>query len=194
MPLAKKILIAVLTASLGVSSALALAACSDDDITADADEQVEVVLREFDISPQTAEVREGSVEFVAQNDGTRLHELAIESAGEELERSGEIDPGQSGGFTIDLAPGRYRIYDPRSNYRDRGMQATVVVTAEGGTVTERTVERTVVEEDPEVEEPEVQEPEVQEPEVQEPDVQPPPPPVVTQTVPAPPPAQTTTSP
>ncbi len=191
----KKIAVALLVVSLAGFSATALTACSEDDITSgDAEEQVSVVLRDFDITPERAEVAEGEIEFVVNNEGERVHELAIR-APDGTESTGEIEPGETGRMTVDLPPGSYRIYDPRSDYRDRGMDATVVVTGKSATVTERTVERTVVEEeDPDVEVPEAQEPEVQEPEVQEPEAQaPPPPPTVTQVVPAPrpPPAETT---
>ena len=185
--------IALLVAAFGAFSAFALAACSDDDITGDdGDDQVSVVLREFDISPEEAEASAGEIEFVIENEGNRVHELAIRTD-DGVERSGEIDPGESGSLTVNLPEGTYEMYDPRSNYRSRGMRATVVVTGDEATVTERTVERTVVEEDePDVEVPEVQEPEVQEPEVQTPPPPPPPPPpaTVTQVVPAEPETET----
>lgn len=184
--------VVALAASLGAGSALALAACSDDDITAgDAGEQVSVVLREFDITPERVEVAAGEVELVAENEGSRVHELAVRMRSG-IERSGEIEPGETGRMTVDLAAGTYEIYDPRDDNRARGMRATLVVTAESATVTERTVERTVVQEDePDV--PEVQEPELQEPEVQAPPPPPPPPPppTVTQVVPAEPDTPTT---
>lgn len=178
-------------ASLGAFSALTLAACSDEDITGgDAEDQVSVALREYDIAPERIEVTEGEIEFVVNNEGDRVHRLAVRTQSG-VERTGEIDPGDTERMTVDLPAGTYEIYDPRDDYRSRGMRATVVVTAESETVTERTVERTVVEEDePEVEVPEVQEPEVQEPEVQAPPP-PPPPATVTQVVPAEPDTSTT---
>lgn len=90
----RRITIVVLAASLGVFSAVALAACSEDDVTGnDAEEQVSVALREFDISPERVEVAEGEVEFVADNEGDRVHELAIRTASG-LERTGDIEPGR----------------------------------------------------------------------------------------------------
>ena len=187
--------VALLVAALGAFSALALAACSDDDITSDdGDEQVSVALREFDITPETVEVAAGEIEFVVNNEGDRVHELAVETD-DGVERTGEIEPGETGRMTVDLPAGTYEMYDPRGDNRARGMRATVVVTATTATVTERTVERTVVEEDePDVDVPEAQEPEVQEPEVQTPPPPPPPPPppaTVTQVVPAEPETETT---
>ncbi len=195
MPPFKKIVLTLLVALLGGFSAFALAACSEDDVTGDdAEDQVSVELREFDITPERVEVTAGEIEFVADNEGERLHELAIRTD-DGVETTGEIKPGETGRMTVDLPQGTYRIYDPRSNYRDRGMSSTVVVTGDTATVTERTVERTVVEEDdPDADVPEVQEPEVQEPEAPAPPPPPPPPPpaTVTQVVPAPEsPAETT---
>ncbi len=190
----KTILVAALAVALGALSAVALAACSDDDITGDSAEEVSVVLREFDISPERVRASEGAIEFVVNNEGNRVHELAVETA-TGVERTGAIKPGETGRVTVDLARGRHRIYDPRADYRERGMRAVVIVSGRRGTVTERTVERTVIEEDRDrdrdVDVPEVQEPEVQEPEVQPPPPPrpppPPPPPTVTRVVPAPPP-------
>ena len=196
----RKTLVAIFVASLGAFSALALTACSDDDITGnEAEEQVSVALREFDISPERVEVSKGKIEFVVNNEGDRAHELAIRTESG-VERSGVIEPGDTGRMTVDLPDGRYRMYDPRADYRSRGMRATVIVTDATRTVTERTVERTVVEDEPDVNVPEVQEPEVQEPDVQPappPQAPPPPPPppppaTVTQVVPAP--EEPTTSP
>jgi hypothetical protein len=196
----RSIVIVPLLAVLGALSALALVACSDDDIFGDdSDEQVEISLTERDLSPGRVTVDAGNIEFVVKNDGDRVHRFAIDTP-DGVERSDEIKPGKTANVTVDLSRGSYRMYDPRGGYRRRGVNGTVVVTSDekADTVTERTVERTVVEEDDDdVDVPEVDEPEVQEPEVQDPPAAPPPPPVapptVTKTVPAPPPppAETT---
>ena len=47
--------------------------------------------------------------------------------------------GRDRAVTVDLPDGRYRMYDPREDYRSRGMRATVIVTRRDPTVTERTV-------------------------------------------------------
>ena len=174
--------LAVLVASLGALSALGLAACSEDDITSgDADDQVSISLRDFDISPERARVEAGSVEFSVTNDGDRVHELAVRTPDGDVERTGEIQPGESDSMTVDLPAGTHRIFDPLRDYQDRGMTARVIARDRDGdrTVTERTA--TIIEED---EDPDVVVPEVQEPEVQPPPP-PPPPATVTQVVPAP---------
>ncbi len=192
----RSIVITSLAVLLGASSALALSACSDDDILGDdGDEQVEISVTERDLSPDRVSVDAGKIKFVVKNDGERVHAFAIDTA-DGVERTDEIKPGEEADITVDLSRGRYRMYDPRGGYRMRGVRGTVIVTADekAGTVTERTVERTVVEEDDDVDPPPVDEPEIQDPEVQEPPAAPPPavaPPPVTKTVPAPPPADPT---
>ena len=185
----RRTILAILVASLGAGSAVGLAACGEDDIIGEADDQVSISLRDFDISPERAEVAAGQVEFEVSNDGDRVHELAIRTP-DGVERTGEIQPGESDSITVDLPEGTHRLFDPLRDYQDRGMTAEVVATDDDDTVTERTVERTVIQEDePDPDVPEVQEPEVQEPEAQSPPPPPPPPPppaqTVTQVVPAP---------
>ena len=191
----RNITIAALVAALGSASAVGLSACSDDDVLGTDDDNVRISLTERDLKPGRVEVSDGTVEFEVHNDGDRLHAFAVETTNG-VKSIKEIEPGESETMSVDLAAGRYRMYDPRGGYRDRGVRGTVVVRSDrdrdSDTVTERTVERTVIDEEPDVVEPEVDEPEVQEPEVQEPapaqPAQPTPPPVVTQTVVTPPPA------
>ena len=183
-----------LVAGLGASSAVGLSACSDEDITGNGANDVELSVDERDLTPGRVEVDAGEIEFVVKNDGERVHAFAIET-GDGIERTENIDPGETGRVTVDLSVGNYRMYDPRGGYRRRGVSGTVVVTSDDAkTVTERTVERTVVEEAPDVDVPEIDDPEVQEPEVQQPPAPPAPPPTVTQTVPAPQPPPTETVP
>lgn len=194
MSFLRRIMLLGLVAVLGGVSAVGLAACSDDDITGDDADEVELSVSERDLSPDRVEVDAGEIEFVVRNDGERVHAFAVETP-DGVERTDNIDPGETGRITVELSEGSYRMYDPRGGYRNRGVSGTVVVRSDDDTdtVTERTVERTVVE-DPAEDLPDVDEPEVQEPEVQEPPAAPPPPPppaTVTQTVPAPPPAETT---
>lgn len=188
----RSIMVAGLVAVLGGGSAVALSACNKDDVLGnDDDGQVNVSLTERDLKPGRVEVSDGKVSFEVHNDGDRLHAFAVETTNG-VKSIREIEPGETEELTVELAAGRYRMYDPRGGYRARGVRGIVVVRSDDDTdtVTERTVERTVVdEEEPDVVVPETDDPEVQEPEVQEPPAQPPPPPppVVTQTVVAPPP-------
>ena len=178
-----KIVIALLVALLGGLSAVAVTGCADDE-----SEQVELSVTERDLSPGRVEVEAGEIEFVVKNDGERVHAFAVETP-DGIERSEDIDPGEEARLTVTLSDGRYRMYDPRGDYRARGVRGTVVVRSDDtGTVTERTVTERTVEED--TEEPrDVDEPPVT---VTERDVQPPPRPRPRRPQPPPPPPPTVT--
>ena len=195
----RSIMVSGFVAVFGAGSAIALSACSDDNIFGDGNQKVSVKLTERDLDPGRADVDAGTIDFEVRNGGDRLHAFAVQTA-DGVERISEIKPGDTETLTVDLPVGRYRMYDPRGGYRLRGVSGTVVVTSDDDTdtVTERTVERTVVDEEPVVTVPETDDPEIQDPEIQEPPPAPrppqapPPPPVVTQTVTAPPPPTETT--
>ncbi len=199
----RSIMVTGVVAVLGASSALALSACSDDNVFGGDGEEVNLSVTERDLTPARVVVRAGEIEFVVKNDGDRLHAFAIDTPGG-VERTKNIKPGETERVTVDLSRGRYRMYDPRGGYRERGVRGTVVVRPrendDTDTVTERTVERTVVEEEPDVDVPEVDDPEIQDPEAPPPPAKPapppvqPPPPTVTKTVPAPPPPEDGTTP
>ncbi|HEV2058495.1 MAG TPA: cupredoxin domain-containing protein, partial [Solirubrobacteraceae bacterium] len=123
----RRTILAILVASLGAGSAVGLAACSEDDITGDADDRVSISLRDFDISPERVEVTAGQVEIDVTNDGDRVHELAIRTPSG-VERTGEIQPGESDSITVDLPEGTHRLFDPLRDYQDRGMTARIVAT------------------------------------------------------------------
>lgn len=188
----RRIVVTLLVVSLGALSALAVTACDDDE-----NEQVELSLTERDLAPGRVQVTPGEVEFVVKNDGERRHAFAVETQ-DGIERTDDIEPGEEARLTVTLSSGRYRMYDPRGDYRARGVRGTVIVRSDDdtATVTERTVEeRTVEEEDSpgprDVDEPPatVTERQVQPAPRPRPRVQPPPPPprTVTETVPAEPP-------
>lgn len=138
----RKTLVALLVVSLGAFSALVVSACSDDEA-----EQVELSVTERDLSPARVQVEAGEIEFIVKNDGERRHVFAIETP-DGIERTKDIEPGEEARLTVTLPDGRYRMYDPRRDYRARGVRGTVVVESDDAdTVTERTVtERTIEEE------------------------------------------------
>lgn len=187
----RKSFIALLVTLLGALSAVAVTACDDDE-----NEQVELSVTERDLSPGRVEVRAGEIEFVVKNDGERRHAFAVETP-DGIERTEDIDPGEEARLTVRLLDGRYRMYDPRGNYRARGVRGTVVVGSDDtATVTERTVEERTVEEDAggprDVDEPPVTvtDREVQpapRPRPRRPPPSPTPPPTVTEEVPVEPP-------
>lgn len=185
-------MIAVLLATFGGFSAVAVTACDDDE-----SEQVELSVTERDLAPGRVEVEAGEIEFVVKNDGERRHAFAIETP-DGIERTDDIKPGEEASLTVTLPDGRYRMYDPRGNYRARGVRGTVIVRSDDtATVTERTVEERTVEEDTEEPPRDVDEPpvtvterEVQpapRPRTRRPQPAPTPPPTVTEEVPVEPP-------
>ncbi len=177
----KRIFIVLVVASLGGLSAVVVTACGEDDIVGDDDERVEISLTERDLSPGRVEVRPGEIEFVVENDGNRVHAFAVETP-DGIERTKDLEPGETETVTVNLPDGKYKMYDPLGDYRARGVRGTVVVTSDDtSTVRERTVtERTVEEEPPEGDEPPVtvteREREVQPPPRPRPQRPPPPPP------------------
>ena len=188
----RRLVVALVVASLGALSAVALSAC--DVVGGDSGEQVDVSVTEQDLTPARVEVGAGEVEFVVKNDGERVHEFAVESADGTIERTDTIKPGETDRITVDLADGKYQMYDPRGGYRSRGVSGTVVVGSDrANTVTERTVTERTVESDtdeaPTTTEPAVTETQT-ETQVQPPTPAPAPAPTVTKEVPAPPPPTT----
>jgi uncharacterized cupredoxin-like copper-binding protein len=196
----RRLVVALVVASLGALSAVALSACGDDG--GDSDRQVDVSLTERDLTPGRVDVRAGEVEFVVENDGERIHEFAVETGDGTIKRTDAINPGETDRITVDLADGKYEMYDPRGGYRSRGVSGTVVVGSDrANTVTERTVTERTVESDT-VEAPPPADPAVTETQT-ETQVQPPTPapapapapaPTVTEEVPAPPPMTSPTTP
>ncbi len=191
----RNVVVALLVVSLGALSAVALTACADDE-----SEQVELSVTERDLAPGRVEVAPGEIEFVVKNDGERLHAFAVETP-DGIERTDEIKPGEEARLTVTLPRGRYRMYDPRGEYRARGVRGTVIVTSDDtSTVTERTVEERTVEEDTPEPPRDVDEPPVTvtdrqvqpapRPRPRRPQRPPPPPPTVTEQVPVEPPPPT----
>jgi len=73
----RRMVVALVVASLGASSAVALSACGKDDVFGgDSGKQIDVSVTERDLTPARVEVRAGEVEFVVKNDGERVHEFA----------------------------------------------------------------------------------------------------------------------
>ena len=140
----RKIFVVAVVVTLGVFSGVLVSACGEDDV-----EEVELSVTERDLTPGRVEVADGEIEFVVKNDGQRTHAFAVETP-DGIERTENIKPGETGRVTVDLPDGRYRMYDPRGDYRARGVRGTVIVgsaTADTDTVTERTVTERTVEED-----------------------------------------------
>ncbi len=142
----KRLFLALLVAAAGALSAVAIAACDDnDEVTADSDEEVQIRITDTVLDPERVEVRPGTIRFLVDNDSDQTHELAVETPNG-VEQSGAIEPGDSGSVTVELDEGEYEMYDPLKNYRERGVEGVVVVSGDTDTVTEEDTD-TVTEED-----------------------------------------------
>ncbi|MBW3549192.1 MAG: cupredoxin domain-containing protein [Actinobacteria bacterium] len=137
----KRLLLGLLIAAAGAFSAVAISACDDnDEVLGDSAQEVDIRITDGALEPDRVEVTAGTIRFEIENEGDQTHELAVETTNE-VEESGAIDPGGSVTMTVNLPEGQYAMYDPLENFRERGLEGTVIVNE-----TTNTVERTVTEE------------------------------------------------
>jgi len=75
-------------------------------------------------------LRAGSYEVEFSNDGSSLHNLVVARDGQPVAQTdGEVSPGSSDTFTVQLDPGRYVFFCSVANHRSMGMEVTVEVSA-----------------------------------------------------------------
>jgi len=90
---------------------------------------VQVSMVEFEIEMPKL-LPPGPTKFIVTNNGQNSHNFAIEGPeGERLLSEQPLKPGQKGIMQIDLKPGKYVVYCPVFNNRDRGMKVDLTVTA-----------------------------------------------------------------
>lgn len=91
---------------------------------------IQVVLREWAISPSTENVPAGTVVFQVRNEGQYEHALEVEGNNEEKETD-HIAAGQTATLAVDLKPGTYELYcpieDTHGKHQERGMRTTITV-------------------------------------------------------------------
>lgn len=96
------------------------------DSAAPTGEVVEVGLSEYRIDmPTTLPI--GPVTFLITNYGTLTHGFAIEGPRVDAALTHELEPGQSGAFTVDLQSGTYSVTSPTIGDRDNGMSLVLTV-------------------------------------------------------------------
>jgi len=88
------------------------------------DVEVSLVDGSIEMSEQIAA---GSVTFNVTNNGTEEHGFEIEGEGVEEEIEGNLQPGESGSLTVDLAAGEYHVYCPVGDHAEMGMELTLTV-------------------------------------------------------------------
>ncbi len=143
------VLRARVVAAAGAFCAVAIAACgADNQVTAEADEEVKVRFTDSGLDPERLEVSPGTIRFLIDNDSERPHRLAVETSNG-VEESSTIDPndqssvfssGDPGSLTVELAEGEYTMYDQLKNYRERDVEGVVVVSGDTDTVEGTTAE------------------------------------------------------
>jgi uncharacterized cupredoxin-like copper-binding protein len=132
--------------AMGVSLALVVTACGDDEKPATqtqpsgaAVETVAVSETEFQLDPANPRIEQpGTVEFRVSNDGQTVHALEVEGPSGES-KTGDIQPGESATLTANLdKPGTYEWYCPIGNHRQQGMEGEITVGGGAGTGTTTT--------------------------------------------------------
>jgi uncharacterized cupredoxin-like copper-binding protein len=94
--------------------------------TAGMGNMVEVSLIDGEIEmPQ--QLSAGPVTFNVTNNGTTEHGFDIEGQDVEEEIEGNLQPGESGSLTVELAAGEYRAYCPVDDHASMGMEVMVTV-------------------------------------------------------------------
>lgn len=96
------------------------------DSAAPTGEVIEVGLYEYTIDMPT-QLPAGPVTFFITNFGSLTHSFAIEGPGIDEQLTRELEPGQSGAFTVHLQPGSYAVISPTPGDRDNGMSLVLTV-------------------------------------------------------------------
>jgi uncharacterized cupredoxin-like copper-binding protein len=92
------------------------------------EETVKISETDFKLDPEDPTVKPGEVTFDVTNDGDTLHNLEVEGPSGEAELAEDLQPGDSGEFSVNLSePGTYKMYCPVANHEDLGMVGEVTV-------------------------------------------------------------------
>jgi hypothetical protein len=96
------------------------------DSAAPTGEVIDVGLSEYVID-MPSKLAAGPVTFLITNYGSLPHSFAIEGPGIDEQLTHELEPGESGAFTVDLSPGTYSVTSPTAGDRDNGMSLVLTV-------------------------------------------------------------------
>jgi uncharacterized cupredoxin-like copper-binding protein len=84
--------------------------------------------KEYSITPAASTAQTGKIDFTIKNDGTIVHNFAVDIAGKEF-KSADVQPGKSIPFSVTISqPGDYQFYCAIPGHRALGMQGTLKVT------------------------------------------------------------------
>jgi plastocyanin len=87
---------------------------------------VDVFLSDFVIDVP-AELPAGPTTFSITNNGTLPHNFEIEGQGIDQALQVNLQPGQTGAYSVNLRRGSYVVYCPVGNHRSKGMERTITV-------------------------------------------------------------------
>lgn len=129
----------LLPALAAAASSLALPACgADPHYTGAPGGRVHLHLSEYRVTPEHVRVRAGRITIEARNTGRLTHNVAVvqfaraASAADERtygKPSPTLFPGQTGGTTVVLKPGKYRLVCTIANHDNLGQYGELKVTA-----------------------------------------------------------------
>lgn len=91
---------------------------------------VQVVQKEFTLTPSRPSVRAGSVSLELVNFGMDNHDLVVKSVkpGSKPIRFKQLAPRGRTERTLRMTPGRYLLWCSLADHKARGMHATLIVT------------------------------------------------------------------
>jgi uncharacterized cupredoxin-like copper-binding protein len=90
---------------------------------------IQVVEKEFTLTPSRSSVRAGSVSLELVNFGMDTHDLIVQSTkvGSKPLRFKQLDPKGRTERTLRLTPGRYTLWCSISGHKAKGMRTTLLV-------------------------------------------------------------------
>jgi iron uptake system component EfeO len=109
-----------------------LAACGDGSSSETASQSasnVTIVATDYAFEPSDVTVPAGEVTFTVRNDGGEEHEFEIMQGDRVVDEVEGLIPGLERDLSVDLEPGEYQIVCQLNDHLQRGMKATLTVTA-----------------------------------------------------------------
>lgn len=126
--LAGTYLVALLLVWLGVSltggdEATASSALAD---VPEGVQVVEIIEKEWQLTPNNLVLEPGEVWFVLKNEGTKIHDFQVSRENFD-KKSKRVGVGKSRTFKLTLEAGEYVFFCPISGHRGKGMEGALVV-------------------------------------------------------------------
>jgi plastocyanin len=116
-----------LAALVAFALAISASGCGAGERTRAGHGRLDLVMREYRLTPQRVDAAPGKLVIVARNRGVLAHRLAIGRGRFAVARSPTVTPGAAATLTVRLPPGRYRLFCTVSNHDTLGMYGSLVV-------------------------------------------------------------------